>query len=79
LCPDEEDEKEPLAKRALVKMTRCCTLSLPGKIFLSLFPFFSWIRKYKVSEWLPGDLVAGITIGIVHIPQSKFLLLLQVA
>ena len=34
-------------------------------------PFLDWIRSYNMKEWLVSDLVSGITIGIVHIPQGK--------
>ncbi|KAI0432121.1 sulfate permease [Xylaria sp. FL1042] len=37
--------------------------------FLSLFPFLSWIGFYNL-QWLTGDLVAGITIGAVVVPQG---------
>ena len=33
-------------------------------------PFIDWIRHYKVKEWLLSDIVSGLTIGIVHIPQG---------
>lgn len=39
------------------------------KYLLSLFPFLSWIGHYNLS-WLAGDLVAGITIGAVVVPQG---------
>ncbi|KAF3768899.1 putative sulfate transporter [Cryphonectria parasitica EP155] len=35
----------------------------------SLFPFLSWIGKYNFI-WLAGDMVAGITIGAVVVPQG---------
>jgi sodium-independent sulfate anion transporter 11 len=35
----------------------------------NLFPFTKWILRYNV-QWLIGDLVAGITIGAVVVPQS---------
>ncbi|KAI6405383.1 hypothetical protein MCOR20_006566 [Pyricularia oryzae] len=35
----------------------------------SLFPFLDWIGKYNL-QWLLGDLVAGITIGAVVVPQG---------
>ncbi|KAI1390165.1 putative sulfate permease [Hypoxylon trugodes] len=37
--------------------------------FRSLFPFLSWIRFYNL-QWFLGDLVAGITIGAVVVPQG---------
>lgn len=35
----------------------------------SLFPFTHWIGHYNM-QWLAGDMVAGITIGAVVVPQS---------
>lgn len=36
---------------------------------LSLFPIFTWITRYNIA-WLYGDFIAGLTIGIVVVPQS---------
>ncbi|KAL8923596.1 MAG: hypothetical protein Q9208_004543 [Pyrenodesmia sp. 3 TL-2023] len=35
----------------------------------NLFPFTHWIARYN-AQWLAGDLVAGITVGAVVVPQS---------
>ncbi|TDL27440.1 sulfate permease [Rickenella mellea] len=35
----------------------------------SLFPILKWITRYNFG-WLSGDLIAGITVGIVLVPQS---------
>lgn len=37
--------------------------------FISLFPIARWILHYN-GRWLYGDLVAGITVGVVLVPQS---------
>ncbi|XP_069509709.1 solute carrier family 26 member 10-like [Ambystoma mexicanum] len=43
-------------------------------------PLLAWLPRYKVRRWLMGDLVAGLTVGIVHIPQGMaFALLTSVA
>lgn len=34
-----------------------------------MFPIFTWIHRYNFG-WLYGDLVAGLTVGIVAVPQS---------
>ncbi|KAF2146648.1 uncharacterized protein K452DRAFT_68822 [Aplosporella prunicola CBS 121167] len=34
-----------------------------------LFPFLAWITRYNTT-WLWGDLVAGITVGAVVVPQG---------
>ncbi|KAL1954991.1 hypothetical protein VTO42DRAFT_398 [Malbranchea cinnamomea] len=40
-----------------------------GYYLYNLFPFLRWIGRYNV-QWLIGDLVAGITVGAVVVPQS---------
>ncbi len=38
-------------------------------MFKRFFPIFQWLPTYRKS-WLPNDLIAGITVGIILIPQS---------
>ncbi|PIL23773.1 transporter [Ganoderma sinense ZZ0214-1] len=35
----------------------------------SLFPIFGWITRYNLG-WFSGDIIAGLTVGIVLVPQS---------
>ncbi|KAH9951374.1 sulfate permease [Amylocystis lapponica] len=35
----------------------------------SLFPIVGWITRYNLG-WLYGDVIAGLTVGIVVVPQS---------
>lgn len=37
--------------------------------FLSFFPFLNWIYRYNLT-WFWGDLVAGLTVGAIVIPQG---------
>uniref|UniRef100_A0AAQ4REZ6 STAS domain-containing protein n=1 Tax=Gasterosteus aculeatus aculeatus TaxID=481459 RepID=A0AAQ4REZ6_GASAC len=37
---------------------------------LSLLPIISWMRTYSVREWLLGDVVSGISTGMVAIMQG---------
>ncbi|CAF4122709.1 unnamed protein product [Rotaria socialis] len=34
-----------------------------------LFPFLSWLKAYELA-WLPNDIVCGITVAIMLIPQG---------
>jgi sulfate transporter 4 len=36
----------------------------------TLFPCFRWIRTYRWSEYFKLDLMAGITVGIMLVPQA---------
>ncbi|KAI3356848.1 hypothetical protein L3Q82_003502 [Scortum barcoo] len=43
-------------------------------------PVFSWLPRYRLKKWILGDTVAGLTVGILHIPQGMaFALLTSVA
>uniref|UniRef100_A0A3Q1BT96 SLC26A/SulP transporter domain-containing protein n=1 Tax=Amphiprion ocellaris TaxID=80972 RepID=A0A3Q1BT96_AMPOC len=43
-------------------------------------PIFSWLPRYRLKKWILGDTVAGLTVGILHIPQGMaFALLTSVA
>jgi len=35
------------------------------------FPVLDWVPKYDWKVDGPCDLIAGITVGIMHIPQGK--------
>lgn len=35
-----------------------------------LIPIISWLPSYKVKKWLLNDLIAGITVGCLIVPQS---------
>lgn len=35
----------------------------------SLFPFTTWIHRYNLV-WFTGDMIAGVTVGAVVVPQS---------
>lgn len=37
--------------------------------FVHLLPIVHWLPKYNL-QWLAGDLVCGITVGAVIVPQS---------
>ena len=39
------------------------------RYFVNLFPFARWVPRYNL-RWLLGDVIAGITVGSVVIPQG---------
>ncbi|XP_013411867.1 solute carrier family 26 member 6-like [Lingula anatina] len=50
---------------------RCACSSECFKAFLlQLFPFVGIMRQYKFPLWLISDIVAGITVGIMNLPQG---------
>nr|XP_050869291.1 solute carrier family 26 member 10-like isoform X2 [Vespula vulgaris] len=42
----------------------------PWKIFKKSVPLISWLPEYNWRDNILGDLVAGITVAVMHIPQG---------
>ncbi|KAI0401934.1 sulfate permease [Xylaria palmicola] len=60
-------EADPTVKEYLLEHRP--TLAGVGRYFYSLFPFLDWIFYYNLT-WLLGDVIAGITVGFVVVPQG---------
>ncbi|KAI9501437.1 sulfate transporter family-domain-containing protein [Coemansia spiralis] len=61
---------EPLASsKEWIKHNVIPTQEKTATYVKSLFPIFSWIYRYNWT-WFVGDLVAGVTVGVVVVPQG---------
>lgn len=38
----------------------------------NLIPVLKWLPEYSIKDYLPGDISAGITVAVMHIPQGKY-------
>lgn len=56
--------------KQLLPTFRSCSLNQAVKTVENSVPVIKWLPRYKIKAWLPTDIVAGITIGIMHIPQG---------
>nr|XP_018916948.1 PREDICTED: prestin-like isoform X1 [Bemisia tabaci] len=50
------------------KGSKCC--ESPCNLLLSIFPIFQWLPKYNWRSDFSKDVVSGLTVGILHIPQG---------
>ncbi|TRY66502.1 hypothetical protein DNTS_005386 [Danionella cerebrum] len=69
-------------ERLWQRLARRCRCSQAEALHLlhKRLPVCSWLPKYKLRKCLLGDTIAGLTVGIVHIPQGMaFALLTSVA
>jgi len=48
-----------------------CSVECTRSFCTELFPFYGFMKKYKIRKYLLADFIAGLTVGIIHIPQGK--------
>lgn len=69
----EEGDISKLKKKARVLRRKCLRNSVDPWFYINLFisriPIFSWLPKYQFKYLIP-DAIAGITVGIMVIPQG---------
>uniref|UniRef100_A0A3Q2QTM2 Solute carrier family 26 member 3 n=1 Tax=Fundulus heteroclitus TaxID=8078 RepID=A0A3Q2QTM2_FUNHE len=69
----EDHEKIHRKHKALtdhVKEYLTCDANRAKNAVLSVLPVIGWMRIYRVREWLLGDVVSGISTGLVAIMQG---------
>ncbi|XP_031205084.1 solute carrier family 26 member 10 [Mastomys coucha] len=75
-----EQEPELPAEPCLpwLRRRRADACSGPGawRMLLARLPPLRWLPQYRWRAWLLGDAVAGITVGVVHVPQGMAFALL---
>lgn len=81
----EEDQHRPLILERIEKETgrtwrtvlsqrlrkHCsCTPEKAKSRILSFFPVLQWLPRYKLRDWILGDVMSGVIVGILLVPQS---------
>ncbi|NWV08786.1 S26A2 protein, partial [Ptilonorhynchus violaceus] len=69
-----EPQEEKRSMRALLvkqaKKTCSCTPAKVKDCVLGFFPILQWLPKYKLREYLLGDVMSGVIVGVLLVPQS---------
>lgn len=70
--PEPELPAEPRGSRPCGRWARWAR-SGPGagRLLRARLPLLRWLPRYRWRAWLLGDAVAGVTVGIVHVPQGE--------
>ncbi|XP_069062328.1 solute carrier family 26 member 6-like [Pleurodeles waltl] len=67
-APRCQQRRLSLKSRVKVKL-RCSGSSV--KVFLLKFiPLLRWLPRYPAKQWLVGDILSGISVGIMQLPQG---------
>ncbi|KAJ8394019.1 hypothetical protein AAFF_G00053630 [Aldrovandia affinis] len=70
----EEQEKKEENWKELVKQKaskQCaCSTGRAKNLVLGFFPILSWLPRYRFRDWLLGDAMSGLIVGILLVPQS---------
>ncbi|XP_054845112.1 prestin [Eublepharis macularius] len=64
----KQTASQPLNQK-IAHFCRCSSKKAKSVLF-SFLPIFKWLPKYPVKEYLPGDLVSGISTGVMQLPQG---------
>lgn len=49
----------------------CVSLKKFLAFVYSFIPILEWLPKYPWKEYILGDLMAGLTVGVIHVPQGR--------
>ncbi|CAJ0962342.1 unnamed protein product [Ranitomeya imitator] len=59
--------------RSLISAAKCkvkCSRSAAKALVFHFFPILHWLPHYPFKEWFLGDIVSGISVGILQLPQG---------
>ncbi|XP_051506250.1 sulfate transporter-like [Myxocyprinus asiaticus] len=67
-----EKDKEPwksVLKRKVVK--KCsCSATCAKSLLVDSLPILKWLPRYHFKDWIIGDAMSGLIVGILLVPQS---------
>lgn len=67
---EEETIDRSLKQRVKGYSKQCISKDNLKSCMHSNFPFINVLRKYKLRD-LPSDVISGLTVGIMQIPQGR--------
>lgn len=58
------------ALKSKVKRGTSCSTSRLQSTLTGFFPVVRWLPKYKLREYIWGDVMSGMIVGIILVPQA---------
>uniref|UniRef100_A0AAR2LG20 STAS domain-containing protein n=1 Tax=Pygocentrus nattereri TaxID=42514 RepID=A0AAR2LG20_PYGNA len=62
---NEKQVRETKTIKERLRNSVKCSPKLIPQIIKKFFPILNWLPIYQLKQWLPGDIVAGVTTGMV--------------
>lgn len=65
-------QRQPTVSALKSKLKRSVTCSVPKirSALTGFFPVVRWLPKYKLREYVWGDVMSGMIVGIILVPQA---------
>ncbi|KAJ8298384.1 hypothetical protein KUTeg_024915, partial [Tegillarca granosa] len=66
----EDADKKPIVQRIRSSARKICTKKWWKRSLFANIPIIKNLKNYKIKEDLPSDIISGMTVGIMQIPQG---------
>ncbi|KAM4621208.1 sulfate transporter [Polymixia lowei] len=66
---EQEENWKSIASHQLKKHCSCTPEKVKAKV-LGFLPILKWLPRYQPRDWLLGDAMSGLIVGILLVPQS---------
>ncbi|XP_073475713.1 prestin isoform X3 [Aquarana catesbeiana] len=63
-------KKEPVSSLHKISHSCRCTAKKAKSQLCSFLPILKWLPRYPVKEYLIGDIVSGLSTGVMQLPQG---------
>ncbi|XP_032995776.1 sulfate transporter [Lacerta agilis] len=72
ICLERIEKSTDIKARVLKKVKKKCTCTAAAAkdLLFSFLPVLKWLPKYNLKENILGDLMSGLIVGILLVPQS---------
>ncbi|XP_043925149.1 sulfate transporter [Protopterus annectens] len=69
---EQDKETVPLKKYITKTLKKHCSCapSQAKRLLFDFFPVLKWLPKYRFRDWILGDVMSGLIVGILLVPQS---------
>ncbi|XP_072257811.1 prestin isoform X1 [Pyxicephalus adspersus] len=63
-------KKEPVSVLHKISQSCRCTAKKAKSQLYSFLPILKWLPRYPVKEYLTGDIISGLSTGVMQLPQG---------